>query len=109
MPIPIKKKSKIQNFEEDPEDDGYYVKDLTDDDKDGIRDFEDLCLNTPSGIPVDEAGCPLDKDKDLVKDFEDDERPTPKGNYVDERGVTLSDEDIYQRYLRFKDSTGEYT
>lgn len=109
MPIRTDKSERRPKYEDDFDDDGYYVQDLTDLDKDGVRDFDDLCLNTPEGIPVDANGCPLDKDKDLVYDHEDDERPTPNGNVVDEKGVTLTDEDIYQRYLRYKDSTGEYT
>ena len=30
-----------------------------DEDGDGVLDFEDLCLGTPSGTPVDSNGCPL--------------------------------------------------
>jgi cell division protein FtsN len=97
---------KAKDFEDDGE--GPLVLDMTDLDKDGVRDFDDECLNTPPGVPVDGKGCPLDKDKDYVPDYMDDERPTPKGNYVDEKGVTLTDEDFERRYLEYKDSTGQY-
>lgn len=86
----------------------YLAKDTVDSDKDLVVDFLDDCAFTPKGVAVDKRGCPLDKDKDLVPDFRDDELETPKGNYVDNKGVTLSDEQIYQRYLRYIDSTGQY-
>jgi OmpA-OmpF porin, OOP family len=40
-------------------------------DKDGISDKKDKCGNTPSGVAVDEAGCPLDRDGDGVADYLD--------------------------------------
>lgn len=40
-------------------------------DKDGVSDKKDKCPNTPSGVSVDETGCPLDKDKDGVADYLD--------------------------------------
>lgn len=101
-----KKKDKPKTEEED--DDGFYVMDLTDLDKDGVRDFKDNCLNTPAGVKVDDKGCPLDKDGDYVFDFIDDELPTPKGNHVNEKGVTLTDADFELMYLKFIDSTGQY-
>lgn len=42
-----------------------------DTDNDGVADKKDNCENTPSGISVDEFGCPLDKDKDGVADYLD--------------------------------------
>jgi len=59
----------------------------TDYDGDGIFDFMDECPQTPFGIEVDERGCPLSPD----------------------RPVTLTDSQIYQRYLSYMDSTGLYT
>jgi outer membrane protein OmpA-like peptidoglycan-associated protein len=40
-------------------------------DNDGISDNRDKCPNTPVNIPVDKAGCPLDKDGDGVADYLD--------------------------------------
>jgi OmpA-OmpF porin, OOP family len=44
---------------------------LKDSDKDGIPDKYDLCPNTPSGIKVDETGCPIDSDNDGIPDYLD--------------------------------------
>ncbi len=90
------------------DDDGPVVRDITDEDKDGIRDFDDYCLHTPAGVRIDAKGCPVDKDKDLVFDYVDDELPTPNGNFVDEKGVTLTDDDFELRYKKYMDSTGQY-
>ena len=43
-----------------------------DSDGDGVSDKNDKCPNTPAGVKVDEAGCPLDGDKDGVADYLDD-------------------------------------
>lgn len=101
------KKKPEPKLEEDNEG-GYYVMDITDLDKDGVRDFLDHCLNTPAGVKVDGDGCPFDKDNDYVPDFRDDELPTKKGNFVNEKGVALTDADFELMYLRFIDSTGQY-
>ncbi|OON69003.1 OmpA family protein [Hymenobacter sp. CRA2] len=42
-----------------------------DTDGDGVPDRKDKCPDTPSGVQVDENGCPLDKDKDGVPDYQD--------------------------------------
>ncbi|MEQ9064217.1 MAG: hypothetical protein RIE58_08575 [Vicingaceae bacterium] len=60
----------------------------TDDyDGDGIYDFMDECPQTDFGVEVDERGCPLNPEKP----------------------ITLSDSEIYVRYLAYIDSTGLYT
>jgi outer membrane protein OmpA-like peptidoglycan-associated protein len=41
-------------------------------DMDGISDNKDKCPGTPSGVAVDENGCPIDTDKDGVADYIDD-------------------------------------
>lgn len=41
-------------------------------DMDGISDNKDKCPGTPSGVAVDENGCPIDSDKDGVADYIDD-------------------------------------
>lgn len=103
-----KKKQPELPLELDDDGEDYLAMDLTDLDKDGVRDFNDNCLNTPEGVPVDKKGCPLDKDNDYVFDYIDDELPTPKGNFVNEKGVTLTDADFEMMYLRYMDSTGQY-
>lgn len=55
-------------------------------DGDGVYDFLDECPQTPFGVEVDERGCPLRKDGRKL----------------------LTDEEIYERYLAYMDSTGLY-
>ena len=65
-----------------------------DHDGDGVIDSKDMCPNTPSGIKVDDFGCPLDSDHDGVPDYKDNCSGTPKGVKVDEHGCAIdSDED----------------
>lgn len=42
-----------------------------DEDKDGVADRKDECPATPTGVAVDEKGCPLDRDADGVADYLD--------------------------------------
>lgn len=78
---------------------------LNDDtDADGVPDIRDDCPNTPSGVAVDERGCPLDKDNDGVPDHLDDEPDSAPGAVVDIRGVTVSDDDLLRGYLNYLDS-----
>ncbi len=68
--------------------------DNEDDDGDGIKNNEDWCAGTPSGVPVDANGCPFDNDKDGVADYKDDEPNSATGAIVDAKGVTIG-EDSY--------------
>jgi len=43
-----------------------------DTDMDGVSDNKDKCPNTPTGVAVDENGCPVDTDGDGVADYLDD-------------------------------------
>ena len=61
----------------------------SDSDGDGVLDSKDSCPDTPSGVEVDEFGCPIDSDKDGVPDYLDECPATPKGTTVDERGCPL--------------------
>ncbi|HEY6626994.1 MAG TPA: OmpA family protein [Ignavibacteriaceae bacterium] len=61
----------------------------SDSDGDGVLDSKDTCPDTPSGVEVDEFGCPIDSDKDGVPDYLDECPATPKGTTVDERGCPL--------------------
>jgi len=42
-----------------------------DTDGDGVPDRKDKCPDTPTGVKVDENGCPLDTDGDGVPDYQD--------------------------------------
>lgn len=86
----------------------YAEYDNSDFDKDGVIDFLDKCPNTPSEVEVDSSGCAIDTDKDGIADFKDQEINSPRPMYVDENGVSVTDEMIYQSYLKFIDSTGRH-
>lgn len=43
-----------------------------DTDLDGVSDKKDQCPDTPTGVVVDEKGCPIDYDKDGVPDYQDE-------------------------------------
>jgi outer membrane protein OmpA-like peptidoglycan-associated protein len=57
-----------------------------DSDRDGVKDSEDKCPDTPRGALVDASGCPLDSDGDHVPDGLDQCPNTPSGATVDARG-----------------------
>ena len=58
-------------------------------DGDGVPDARDRCPNTPVGVRVDAAGCPLDGDGDGVPDYLDDCPGTVVGAMVDDKGCHL--------------------
>ncbi len=60
-----------------------------DSDKDGVPDYKDKCPDTPLGVKVDSVGCPLDSDKDGVPDYKDRCPDTPIGVKVDNAGCPL--------------------
>jgi OOP family OmpA-OmpF porin len=60
-----------------------------DSDGDGVADYLDECPNTPAGAPVDNVGCPLDSDGDGVPDYMDNCPNTPSGAPVDAQGCPL--------------------
>jgi outer membrane protein OmpA-like peptidoglycan-associated protein len=55
-------------------------------DKDGVKDRDDNCPDTPRGAQVDASGCPIDSDGDHVPDGIDQCPNTPSGATVDARG-----------------------
>lgn len=61
---------------------------VSDTDGDGVRDDLDKCPNTPAGVKVDSAGCPLDTDNDGVYDYLDKCPDTPSGVKVDANGCS---------------------
>jgi len=60
-----------------------------DTDMDGVADYLDKCDNTPLNIQVDKMGCALDEDKDGVPDYLDKCLKTPSGVQVDANGCAL--------------------
>ncbi len=58
----------------------------SDADSDGIADVYDRCAFTPENAPVDSIGCPLDSDMDGVIDLFDTCAATPEGALVDAEG-----------------------
>ncbi len=57
-----------------------------DSDRDGVRDRDDACPDTPRGAAVDPRGCPLDDDGDGVLNNADRCPGTPRGVLVDSSG-----------------------
>lgn len=55
-------------------------------DGDGVRDKDDKCPNTRSGVTVDSTGCAIDSDGDGVTDDRDRCPNTPRGRTVDAMG-----------------------
>lgn len=64
-------------------------------DNDGVDDRNDKCLQTPSGYPVDAAGCALDTDSDGVVDGADlcVNEVGPKDN----KGCPVIEEEVVER------------
>ena len=60
-----------------------------DSDGDGVADYLDKCPDTPEGVEVNADGCPLDSDGDGVADYLDKCPKTPKGAKVDENGCQI--------------------
>ena len=72
-----------------------------DQDNDGIKDLEDNCPRTPSGVKVDKFGCALDDDNDGVANYLDQQKNTPTGAVVNEFGIEINDSIINARlFLR---------
>jgi len=62
---------------------------VADSDGDGVTDDKDRCPDTPRGVKVDAAGCPLDSDRDGVLDYQDRCPDTPRGTKVDAKGCPI--------------------
>ena len=74
-----------------------------DTDKDGVADYKDKCANTPAGAKVDSNGCALDTDKDGVADYKDKCANTPAGAAVDANGCTLT----YNFHITFDNNSAK--
>ena len=57
-----------------------------DQDRDGVRDPNDMCPFTPEGVAVESNGCAVDSDGDGVPDYLDQCPGTPLGTVVDTTG-----------------------
>lgn len=105
----IKKETDIKEDIPEPwEEPLFAMVDTFDSDFDEIKDFQDICPNTPPGVEVDERGCPFDDDGDGVPNYMDLEADTPSDNFADEQGVSLTDEYLDSYWDRYYDSTGKY-
>ncbi len=96
---------KIEFFDDGPID--YSTLGNTGDyDRDGVIDLMDKCPDTPRDVEVDSLGCAIDSDKDGVPDYKDDEVNTEYPEFANDKGVELTDDMIYESYLKYIDSTG---
>lgn len=82
-----------------------------DTDGDGVPDSRDACPGTPSGVAVDERGCPLDSDGDGVPDYRDRCPGTPAGTKVDEHGceVQITEPVSFDLTVEFAFNSAEIT
>lgn len=68
--------------------------DNADSDGDGVKDRNDDCPNTPTGVAVNGKGCPQDggdNDNDGIPNYLDKEAATPAGSVVDSEGKKIDD------------------
>ena len=79
------------------------VKQVLDNDQDGVSNDMDKCPNTPAGVKVDSNGCALDTDKDGVADYKDKCANTPAGAAVDANGCTLT----YNFHITFDNNSAK--
>ena len=77
-------------------------------DSDGIMDLIDLCPNTPPDVEVDTNGCPIDTDGDGIADYLDQEINSKYPQFANEKGISMTDEMIYESYMRYQDSSLEF-
>ena len=72
--------------------------DLADQDGDLVLDINDYCPETPTGVKVDDTGCPIDSDNDGIADYLDKEKNSLVGAIVDENGVLLKADKFKSMY-----------
>ncbi len=62
---------------------------ISDNDRDGVADYKDICKSTPSGSKVDKYGCALDQDFDGIIDLYDKCPNTTASQLVDKNGCMI--------------------
>jgi len=82
--------------------------DLSDRDGDLVLDINDYCPGTPTGVKVDETGCPIDSDNDGIADYMDKEKNSMSGAIVDEKGVTLKEDQFKSKYDKGEVASREF-
>ena len=82
--------------------------DLSDRDGDLVLDVNDYCPGTPTGVKVDETGCPIDSDNDGIADYIDKEKNSMSGAIVDEKGVTLKEDQFISKYDKGEVASREF-
>lgn len=101
----VNKKSKLDTLPDDYYDEvNWLAIDNDDYDGDGVRDWDDKCHGTPSGVKVDAFGCPFDDDNDGVANHEDEEANSVLDFGVNSKGVALTDEYWQNWYNMYMDS-----
>ncbi len=101
---------KVDLFKDDLKKENSFLKDIPyvpsgviasilkeDEDKDGVPDIWDKCLETPEGISVDSKGCALDNDNDGFANYLDKELNTEKDSITNLKGVKLTPQE-WQAY-----------
>lgn len=78
-----------------------------DQDGDGVIDLIDECPSTPREAEVDSLGCAIDSDGDGIPDYKDEEVNSEFPEFANSKGVEMTDQMIYESYLRYIDSTYE--
>jgi len=82
--------------------------DMSDQDGDLVLDINDYCPETPTGVKVDENGCPIDTDNDGIADYLDKEKNSLAGAIVDEKGVTLKEDQFKSKYDKNEVASREF-
>ena len=86
----------------------YEKLDLSDQDGDLVLDINDYCPETPSGVKVNESGCPIDSDNDGIADYLDKEKNSLAGAIVNEKGETLKEDQFKSKYEKDEVASREF-
>lgn len=81
-----------QNLVADFDDFDFFL--MEDTDRDGVLDLSDACPDTPMNVATDTAGCAIDDDNDGVPNYLDKELNTPSGVFVNSDGVQMTEAEL---------------